>query len=286
MEREFEGTEYDTLLKLFSLNENSTDAFSLIDDKLVGNVLHIYPLTRRIANYLEELLIHVNQNILISTVRDSEKEKWLKSLKTVEQLEQRLHMAEQSDLNMAMLALARVQHVYQIPTSKLTAGILGTRKTKARLTADDCFRIGTQRMEVTYPLTPASGPMPEYALAIEWLEIAHTLSVAHYGVNNDYTVFIENYLIDVRRQHDEHFIPMSPGDGPTVYPNEHFFISPIGLNRRKITGKVLRMKEKQVMEERFGGEINEEGYSRRDFFTLCRGEKIVNTDRQRLQKIH
>jgi hypothetical protein len=42
------------------------------------------------------------------------------------------------------------------------------------------------------------------------------------------------------------------------------------------TGRALRLQEDDLFRERLGGEADDHGYSRRDFFALCRGEEIVS----------
>lgn len=54
---------------------------------------------------------------------------------------------------------------------ELANGKIGSRNTFAKLDARDCYQIGIHRIDQKYPLTPTTR-LPEYALAIEWIETA------------------------------------------------------------------------------------------------------------------
>lgn len=73
------------------------------------------------------------------------------------------------------LSLARVQFVYRLDPLDLAAGVIGGRRTLARLTAEDCYAVGSERLtkQTSLPIEP-SHTTPEYATGIEWLEAALT----------------------------------------------------------------------------------------------------------------
>ena len=80
-------------------------------------------------------------------------------------------------------------------------------------------------------------------------------------------------------QHDRFFVPAT-SSGPSVYPNQGFFHAPV-LNCSASAGsgsagRALRREEDSLFRHREGGEADRHGYSRRDFFALCRGERIVS----------
>ena len=78
-------------------------------------------------------------------------------------------------------------------------------------------------------------------------------------------------------QHDRFFVPAT-SSGPSVYPNQGFFHAPV-LNcsgAAGSSGRALRREEDSLFRHREGGEADRHGYSRRDFFALCRGERIVS----------
>lgn len=68
---------------------------------------------------------------------------------------------------------------------------------------------------------------------------------------------------------------MTKGPMPTYYPNEAYFIQPIGTDL-SVTGRSLRELEYQEMAKRYAGRVQDQDYSRRDFFALCRGESLVS----------
>ena len=94
----------------------------------------------------------------------------------------------------------------------------------------------------------------------------------------------------VSLQHDKNFIPFTEGDGPSLYPNQCFHleklnpilerIPPDNIEARESLlisqGRQMRLREHNIFKDRFGGEPDSSGYSRRDFFALCRGETVVN----------
>ena len=77
-------------------------------------------------------------------------------------------------------------------------------------------------------------------------------------------------------QHDRFFVPAT-SSGPSVYPNQGFFHAPV-LNcsgDAGSSGRALRREEDSLFRHREGGEADRHGYSRRDFFALCRGEPVA-----------
>ena len=80
---------------------------------------------------------------------------------------------EHRDMEEAKLNLARLQYVYQLDPLNLARGIIGDRKTRARLLPDDLHSIGKNRIIGGYKFTSQEQPFMEMAIAIEWLEAAH-----------------------------------------------------------------------------------------------------------------
>lgn len=74
------------------------------------------------------------------------------------------------DVQGAMVSLLRIQNVYMLPVIDIANGILSDKKTHARLTVDDLYEIGKDRLETIGLVREL--PSPDFALAVEWLEAA------------------------------------------------------------------------------------------------------------------
>ncbi len=84
------------------------------------------------------------------------------------------------------------------------------------------------------------------------------------------------YMYMYLEQHDKDFVSPNSGDGPSVQPSEMFFLRRLGGDL-ELTGRSLRLEEQAEFRRRRAGMTDRDlyDYSRRDFFALCRGEKIV-----------
>ena len=80
-------------------------------------------------------------------------------------------------------------------------------------------------------------------------------------------------------QHDESFQAPTNGEGPSYFPNEEFFIRPIGEDL-DLTGRQLRLEEDEIFQKRrttLEAEFPNELFHHRDFYALCRGIEWVRT---------
>lgn len=129
----------------------ASDVTKIVDKVLVSNTLHIYLLVRRSIDFLPK-------------IKPSSK-----AIKATQALP--FWPKDESDLDKAMLSLARIQFTYQLNVKDFASGIIGTRHTKARLSPKDCFLVAKSRHNQTIPLLRNSRDK-ELALAIEWAEVA------------------------------------------------------------------------------------------------------------------
>ena len=69
-----------------------------------------------------------------------------------------------------------MQYVYRLDPLDLANGVIGRRRTLARLSARDLFSIGRERItkQKRLPIEPSTKGKPEYAMAIQWMEAAMT----------------------------------------------------------------------------------------------------------------
>jgi len=249
----------------------------LVYSRLVGNIIHVHNLLQRMTRDVPALDdgkpddLGRQLRLVVETVRNSTDV---------------LVFPTQADMEVARLSLARVQFIYRLDPVDLAMGVIGGRYTLARLTAEDCYTIGKERLakHETLPIEP-SHKGPEYATAIEWLEAALTLLKNKGDDVSDcpLTASITWTLEDAKTKHDQFFIPAT-SSGPSVYPNQGFFLAPfhncssscsIGTQHQDRTGRNLRIEEDIIFRDREGGVADKHGYSRRDFFALCRGEIIT-----------
>lgn len=75
------------------------------------------------------------------------------------------------DVTGVIISLCRALSTYQLSVKDFSRGIIGDRESKARLTVQELEFIAKNRLFSGVPLRPWSGP--EYALAIEFLEVQH-----------------------------------------------------------------------------------------------------------------
>ena len=75
-----------------------------------------------------------------------------------------------SDLDGIVVALARIQTTYMLPTDELAAGMLRGRQFHARLSWRDCVFVAEHRLSGKFPVR--AGITREFAVAYEWLETA------------------------------------------------------------------------------------------------------------------
>jgi len=245
----------------------------VIYSRLVANLVHVHNLLQRMTVDLPSLDavpgdLGRQLRMAVETVRNSTGGGGMLALPT------------EADMEVARLSLARVQFVYRLDPVDLAAGVIGGRRTLARLTAEDCYAVGNERLtkQKWLPIEP-SHTSPEYATGIEWLEAALTLSEREDGgaAHCLLTANIARALEDAKSKHDRFFVPAT-SSGPSVYPNQGFFHAPV-LNCSASAGsgsagRALRREEDSLFRHREGGEADRHGYSRRDFFALCRGERI------------
>ena len=133
-----------------------------IEDRLVGNAIHVYLLMRRLVDYLPHAL----------ESKEIQEEAQLDDyVKEISELKATLKVPNENDLQLSMLSLARIQHIYQLPVQDLSTGLIGSRQTLANLHSYDCQEIAESRISQKFPLVPTSTEK-EYALAIEWSEVA------------------------------------------------------------------------------------------------------------------
>jgi hypothetical protein len=133
---------------------------------------------------------------------------------------------------------------------------------------------------------------PEFALAVEWMEAAlewvniemmfattftlvFSLQVEAFGEDNPMTEGIRAKLLEVRKLHDEHFIPPLEGNGPSFHPGEFFFVRKLGSDLNVTCWDLRQEEDRMFREERFTKQDDGFKYSIRDFQHLCRGLKLV-----------
>ncbi len=111
-------------------------------------------------------------------------------------LESSEYWPDEEDLGLAALALARIQHVYRLDVdiqyqyiflkkmvnlrgklntfkvADLAQGVVGGRESGVKLQADDCHYMAQERMSAKRLLFNRAGG-PEFAVAIEWLEVGY-----------------------------------------------------------------------------------------------------------------
>ena len=122
----------------------------------------------------------------------------------------------------------------------------------------------------------------DYAVAIEWAEASLELAEEQNGEDIATMDKIKNLITYAKKQHDEHFIPPTPGDGWSTYPNEHFFIRKFN-NDFSLTGKKLRQEEWEQFRHRYSSELPMLHHHIRDYHTVCRGEKLMFKNQQAFQ---
>ena len=148
-------------------------------------------------------------------------------------------------------------------------GLIGTRQTKAQLSAEDCFFLAKERIDGQNPLTMGGLGGIDYAIAIEWAEVSLKLT------ENFKTWFeIEEFISETKKIHDENFIGPTKGLKWSYYPNERHFISKFENDTTK-TGSQLRKEEYEVFKERYSSTMNFHHAYIRGYHQLCRGEKVV-----------
>ena len=96
----------------------------------------------------------------------SENNKILSALK--EQISYEIEWPTKVDVSGCAFSLFTIQYTYRIPIINLAQGILGKRKTSARLNVEDIEQIVNNRLEDDSTISHFPGK--DYALAIEWVE--------------------------------------------------------------------------------------------------------------------
>ena len=98
-------------------------------------------------------------------------EKISKALEELAQISSFLRLPNEHDMQISMLSLARLQHIYQLPVQDLAQGIIGSRQTEAKLNSYDCQEIAESRIAQKFSLMHPTTDK-EFALAVEWAEVA------------------------------------------------------------------------------------------------------------------
>ena len=77
----------------------------------------------------------------------------------------------EADLDGMAVSLNRILSIYLLDVRDLSQGIIRGRPTPAKLTREELLFLAKDRMEGDLKLRPAN--TIEYALAVEWLEVAY-----------------------------------------------------------------------------------------------------------------
>lgn len=246
-------------------------------ERLCANPIHVFSLMGR-KLYFEDVVL---QTILRETENLEERERVLNA--TWGHMK-RVSWPEEIDFKGAIHGLLRVQFTYHLPTIDIADGKLRDRQTLARLSVDDCLFLAKDRLNGKNPLLTTGGI--DFAVAIEWAEAALELEkreLVNTG-KEDLSMLtkISEVLNEAKKSHDKHFMPPTPGDGWSRYPNEHFFIRPFGEDKQ-LTGRQLRQEERENFSKRYTSESLEFVHHLRDYHTLCRGDAVLSRNAKKFE---
>ncbi len=119
----------------------------IVEEKLVGNALHVYSMYRRCVHFVDKVMTFLEEREGVGQVDDDEEEEEGDPIRSGLFLRQFRSLREgastwprEDDLELAALAVARIQYVYQLDAADLMGGHIGDRDTGVQETIPQTLR--------------------------------------------------------------------------------------------------------------------------------------------------